>query len=219
MDENRAREVLEDFETRVLGPADSRIVDVADGRVANRIRNRNKVIDALIELVREGKMGTVDEIVERSGVARRSIFRHFTDLSDMMLEAFRRVVSDTVTISTLESVGVGSLDDRISALVDVRLRSLQSTHPFGVVARARLGESEALRTGLAATTGMISVQIANQFAAELADRPAAEVERVVDSIYLLVSFESFDVLVKQLDRSIESVRVRWSKGIHALLRE
>jgi AcrR family transcriptional regulator len=215
--ESRERKVLEDFETRVLEKRGPQAVDVTDGRVANRLRNRDKVIDALVELVLEGKTGTVDEVVERSGVARRSIFRHFTDLSDMLLEAFRRVVANAVPLSLLPAPGVGLLDDRVAVFVDVRLRVLQMTHPFGIVARARLVEVEALRIGLVATTEMVRVQIANHFANELAERSAAEAERIVDAIYLVVSFEGFDVLVHQLGRPIEVVRVHWTEVIRRLL--
>jgi AcrR family transcriptional regulator len=217
MNESRERQILEDFERRLLGQSGVQAADVTDGRVANRLLNRDKVIDSLIELVREGKKGTVDEIVERSGIARRSIFRYFTDLSDMLLEAFRRVVRDAAPLAMLPSLGVGSLENRIEAFIEARLRGLQMTYPFAVMARVRLSESEVLSKGLAATTEMVRVQIANQFASELVDRSAPETERLVDAIYVMVCFEGFGVLVDQLARPIETVRAMWIDNIRMLL--
>lgn len=88
MEASQAEKALANFEAGVQAQLGPRALDGIDRRVANRLANRDRVIDALIELLQEGKAGTVDEVVERSGVARRSVFRHFTDLADLTLTAF-----------------------------------------------------------------------------------------------------------------------------------
>jgi AcrR family transcriptional regulator len=142
-------EVLEEFEQRaraILGsPETEDEADATDGRVAIRLRNREKIIGALIALIIEGKAGTIDEIVERSGVARRSIFRHFTDLSDLMLSAMRTVVAESAPHAILKDPGVGPLDRRIESFVDARLATLARMHPFRSGANARLAELEAVK--------------------------------------------------------------------------
>ena len=218
MSASREREVVQDFEARAKELLAPRPPDVSDGRVAIRLRNRDKVIDSLIALIAEGKAGTVDELVERSGVARRTIFRHFTDLSDLLLEGLRRVVIDAAPLAILKDVGVGSLDERIEAFVEVRLRTLAQTHAFRVVANSRLGDFEAVRSGLRATTEMVRIQIATHFAEELAGRTAAEAEGIVDLIYLIGSFEGYDVSIKQLGRSVDVVRANWVDALSRLLK-
>jgi AcrR family transcriptional regulator len=218
MSVSREREVVEDFEARVREFLAPRLPDVSDGRVAIRVRNRDKVIDTLIELITEGKAGTVEEIVERSGVARRTIFRHFTDLSDLLLEGLRRVVSDAAPLAILKNLGVGSLDERIEAFVDVRLRTLDQTHIFRLVANSRLADLEAVRTGIRVTAEMVRNQIAAQFAKELAGRTAAEAEGVIDLIYLVGSFEGYDVSINQLGRPVEVVRANWIFALSQILK-
>jgi hypothetical protein len=44
-----------------------------------------------------------------------------------------------------------------------------------------------------------------------------QVERPVDAIYLVVSFEGYDQLVKQLGRPIETVQAIWEDAIGKLL--
>lgn len=217
MDESRERRLLDDYEQRVKALRDTSAFDVTDGRVANRLRNRDRVIEAVIELVSEGRNATVDEIVERSGVARRSIFRHFGDLADLMFAAYRRVLADLAPIAILEDLGVGSQDQRIEAYVDGRLRLLPHMHPFRIAARARLADVEGVRTIVTVSNEMVRAQVASQFAAELADRPRRDAELLADSIFAMTSFESYDLLVHQLGRSVDDVRAMWMHATRVLL--
>lgn len=217
MGQRSEEEVLEDFEKRAKAILESPEAEITDGRVAIRHRNREKIIGALIALVMEGRAGTVDEIVERSGVARRSIFRHFTDLSDLMLAAMRTVVAESAPLAILKDPGVGPLDRRIESFVDARLRTLAVMHPFRSAANARLAELEAVRAGLRATTEMLRDQISRHFGDELRTVRPADVENAIDAIYVVTSYESYDVSVVQLGRSVETVRAGWLRAINRLL--
>lgn len=201
----------------MAGPGNGPAAVVTDGRVANRLRNREKLIDAYVALVQEGQVGSVDQIIERSGVARRSIFRHFADLPDLRLAAFRRVVADAAADAELANLGVGPLDRRIDALVVSRLRTLERTHPFGVLARSRLAEHEEVRIGISVTTDMLRTRMARHFERELAGRSPAEVNRRLDALYVVVSFESYDVLIHQLGRPVDVVTSTWTESIRAIL--
>lgn len=210
-------EVVEDFEQRARAILGSAPVEVADGRVAIRLRNRDKVIEALIELITEGKVGTIDEIVERSGVARRSIFRHFSDLSDLLLAAMRSVIARCAPLAILEGRGVGPLDHRIGSFVDARLRTLALMHPFRSGVNSRLSDLEVVKAGLKATAEMLIEQISIHFAEELEALPSTEAEQLVDAIYVVTSYESYDILVGQLGRPVAAVRATWVSAITRLL--
>ncbi len=212
--------VLEEFEQRtrlILGRPETEEAELADGRVAVRLRNREKIIAALIALLVEGKAGTVDEIVERSGVARRSIFRHFTDLSDLTLAATRTILAESAPLSILKDPGVGPRDRRIESFVDARLRTLALWHPFRSGANARLAELDVVKAGVRATAEMLRVQISQHFARELRAIRPADIESVIDAVYIATSYESYDILVGQLGRSVETVRASWMRAINRLL--
>lgn len=227
MSRRSERDVLEEFEQRarvILGAPDvdadtdtGITADITDGRVAIRLRNREKIIGALIELVVEGKPGTIDEIVERSGVARRSIFRHFTDLSDLWLAAMRAVITRSAPLSILRDPGVGPLDHRIESFIDARLRTLALMYPFRSGVSARLAELDAVRAGLRATSEMLRIQIAGHFADELGTMRPADAEGVVDAVYVVTSYESYDISVAQIGRSVETVRASWLNALTRLL--
>jgi AcrR family transcriptional regulator len=97
--------------------------DASDDRIANRLRNREHVIDTFIELVKEGKEGkegNLDELIERSGVARRSIYRYFDDLSDLSMQALWRFINDAAEDAVPGNPGVGPLLERISTFAAIR---------------------------------------------------------------------------------------------------
>lgn len=211
------QEFVQDFDdrTRAILGADS--PEPTDGRVALRLRNREKVIEALVELVTEGKVGTIDEIVERSGVARRSIFRHFSDLSELLLAGMSSVMARSAPLSILKDRGVGSLEDRIESFVDARLRTLAMMHPFRSGVNSRLADLDVVKAGVKAGTEMLVTQISIHFAEELEALPAAEAEQLVDAVYVVASYESYDILVRQLARPIDTVRATWRRAITSLL--
>ncbi len=210
--------ILAIFDEQTGQSASGEVLEVSDGRVANRLRNRQKVIDAFVELVNEGSVASIDQIVERSGVARRSLFRHFTDLADLTMEGFRRVVADAPPGVSEAELGVGPLDVRIDVFVDGRLRILASTYPFGERARRRPDvDQEALRAGIAVTADIIRGRMARHFERELANLSPDQADRRLDAIYVMVSFESYEVLVHQIGRPIDVVRSIWRESIRSML--
>ncbi len=58
--------------------------DITDRRVLRGIRNRDAVVDALLELLRLGELSpTVGQIADRAGVSLRSVYHHFDDLEGL----------------------------------------------------------------------------------------------------------------------------------------
>lgn len=60
---------------------------VIDGRRARGQINRNKLVAAMIELVREGNIApTAEQVSNRAQVALRTVFRHFDDMESLYRE-------------------------------------------------------------------------------------------------------------------------------------
>ena len=58
-----------------------------DGRRARGQANRNKLVAAMIELVREGSIApTAEQVAARANVALRTVFRHFDDMESLYRE-------------------------------------------------------------------------------------------------------------------------------------
>jgi AcrR family transcriptional regulator len=62
-----------------------------DGRVARRLENRVRIVDALFELIRAGQYHpTLKDIAERAGVTPRTLLNHFPDVGALLQAALVR---------------------------------------------------------------------------------------------------------------------------------
>lgn len=60
-----------------------------DGRHLRSERSRSVIAKAMLDLVREtGQMPTTDSVADRAGVSRRSVFRHYADVSELLSAAY-----------------------------------------------------------------------------------------------------------------------------------
>ena len=75
-------------------------MQVSDGRVARRLGNRVRILDALFQLIREGKYHpTLKQIAARAGVTPRTLLNHFPDHGSLVLAAAqhgRRLAESTL---------------------------------------------------------------------------------------------------------------------------
>lgn len=76
------------------------VVESEQGWSANaRVqRSRARIIQAAIDLIGEHGAGalTVDAIAERSGVAKSTLYRHWSSINDLILDVFRAAIPRTV---------------------------------------------------------------------------------------------------------------------------
>jgi AcrR family transcriptional regulator len=64
---------------------------VEDGRVARRLENRVRILDALFALIRNGRPHpTLREIAGKAGVTSRTLLNHFPDVGSLLLAAAAR---------------------------------------------------------------------------------------------------------------------------------
>jgi AcrR family transcriptional regulator len=175
-------------ETAVSGEA-------ADGRRAWRDRNLNAVVDALLDLFKEGNLRPgADEIALRSGVSRRSVFRYFEDLDALDRMAIERQQGRVRHLIELPDIGEGTLDARIDGLVRQRIRLFEAVAPVARVSRLRAPFERVLAEELVQSRRFFRRQVERQFAHELAGLARADRTARLGAAEALSSFESFDLL-------------------------
>jgi hypothetical protein len=65
-----------------------------DGRTARSERTRNAIVDAHLQLIREGDLRpTADRIAKQAGVSLRALWSHFADMEALFAESGQRVLS------------------------------------------------------------------------------------------------------------------------------
>lgn len=180
-----------------------------DGRRARRDRNRESVVDALLELYGEGHMRpSLDLVAERSGISHRSVFRYFEDLDELDRVAIERFLERCAPLLDIPALGEGPLETRIESLVDQRLALHDATVCVARVARMRAPTHPILAENVLANRAALRSQISAHFRPEL-DVVGAS---VIITAAALTSMDTIDLMLTDHDRA--DVR---SALLHSLL--
>lgn len=153
-----------------------------DGRRLRGERSRDAVVDAILELLREGvDQPGAAEIAERSGVSVRSVFRHFDDLESLYAVAVDRQMLRVAPLFEAP-FPAGSLDERISALIAQRVRLYEEIHPVRRAGERLRGRSKVIRDHLDASHALLRRHLTETFASELDERSGADRRQLLDAL-------------------------------------
>jgi AcrR family transcriptional regulator len=188
-----------------------------DGRRARAERNREAVVDAILDLLHEGvERPTGEEIAARSGVSVRSVFRHFDDLESLHAAAVERHAERIATLFEPPPVE-GDLDARIDALGARRSRLFEEMTPVRRVAEQLRGRSPAIDERLAYARRLLRRQLEILFAAELGALDATSRRDVLDAVEAAASWNTWHLLRSDQKCSVARARAVMTRTLRALL--
>jgi TetR/AcrR family transcriptional regulator of autoinduction and epiphytic fitness len=165
-----------------------------DGRRARAERNRDAVVEAILELLSSGvEQPSVTEIAERSGVSVRSVFRHFEDVESLHLAAIIRQWERVGPLFGLD-VPEGSTATRVAALVNQRARLFEEIANVRRSAVRLAPTSRAITRNLRESQRILRGEVAECFAVEVADRPQTERDDLLDGLELAASWAAWSTL-------------------------
>jgi AcrR family transcriptional regulator len=165
-----------------------------DGRRARRGRNREAVVDALLDLFREGELSpSVALVAERSGVSLRSVFRYFDDLDEMGRIAIARHTEAVQHLFPLPKIGQGARGERIKRMADHRVTLYEAVAPIVRATMIRAPFQPVIAAGLRDRRDFLRGQVEAQFAPELAAAPDAERFALLAAADALTSFETLEL--------------------------
>ena len=195
-----------------------------DGRQGRTLRSRQAICDACLDLVQEGVLQpSADQVADRAGLSRRSIFHHFGDLSalyDAVVEAGLRRCADLLE-EIPRSAPVGA---RVSRLAEVCARFFEATTPFRrSMAAQTLGapapvKSEALRVARALVRKQRD-DVAALFAEELEPLSPADRAELLEALAASVSPANWEHLRASRGLSLVRARAVMRRSLAALLRD
>lgn len=190
----------------------------SDGRRRRRLQNREAVVDALLDLYREGNLRpSTDEIAERARLSPRSLFRYFDDVDDLAGAAVVRAQARAIPLLPLSVGADAPLPQRIKALVDQRLRLFQEVGHAAAVVRLRAPFQPVLASQLAQNRAFLREQVREVFAAELAGLSRSRSRDVLAVLDVLGSFESFDLLQSDQGLGPSQTKAALASAMGALL--
>ncbi len=165
-----------------------------DGRRARGARNRDAVVTAILELLREGNPDPgAHEIAERSGVSVRSVFRHFDDLESLYEAAVEQMVERSRDLYQPPEAK-GSTEARVRALVDQRAALYEDITPTRLAAERLRGRSAAIAQNLGRAHAFLRDQAESYLADDLAEVASSDRRAVLDGLDAALSWSAWHQL-------------------------
>ena len=190
---------------------------VTDGRSARSQRTRNAVVDALLELNREGNLRpTAKEIAERAGVSLRSVYVHFDDLEDLFLAAAKRHV-ELISGMLVEVPDTGPLRSRAETMVRMRSRIWEEVGNILRAAALQEPFSPTLARWLAGGRKITSRDTERIFANELEPLTLEDRVRRLAVVNALASHPVWDQMRRVSGLDVPAARKATADGIISVL--
>lgn len=109
--------------------------ETVDGRRRRSEQNRQKIIEAILELVQGGEVSpSAEQVAERAGVGLRSVFRHFNDMESLYREIGTRV-EERIRPLVEEPFHSPDWRGRLDELINRKVRIFEEIAPFYLVGR------------------------------------------------------------------------------------
>lgn len=170
--------------------------DTTDGRQLRRRRNRQAVVEALLDLYRDGNLRpSAEEIATRSGLSPRSLFRYFDDVDDLIRTAVSRQEELALPLVSVDVGPEAPLEIRVRSLVDQRFRLYQAVGNAAAVSRLRAPFEPVLAAELRRNRNFLRTQLLGLFGAELTELGTPGGPSALAAIDVLTSFESLQLLL------------------------
>ena len=172
-------------------------MELIDGRTARRNRNRDAVLDAMIELTRFAEEEpAVEAIAERAGVSYRSVYRYFDDRTELLLAAIGRLMGDVWPIFEIEQAADDDFDVRVDALISSRLSAYRTLAPLTRLAMRRAVTEPIVMVEFNNVRAHLREQLEALFATELDELDPDERSIVVTALDVLFQFEALEFLAR-----------------------
>jgi AcrR family transcriptional regulator len=166
-----------------------------DGRRLRRDRNRETVVEALLELYREGNLSpSTDDIAARAGISARSVFRYFDDTDALVRTAVARQQEHLAPLYELTASADQPRAERIERFCADRLRLLEAMGPVGQLARSVGVRQPVVAQELGRIRAVLRSQVADLFADALSEVDPGERASVLAALDVATSWEAHHLL-------------------------
>ncbi len=188
-----------------------------DGRRLRSERTKQLIIEAYIELLREGaKAPTATRIAERAGYSVRSIFERFPDLPALRFAAVGYAVAEAAARVVARDVD-GDRQARLNFLVEARAQTCERWLPLWRALSVAQDDSAELQQLFRFAREAIRRRLELMCKPELATLPDAARKQILIALELLLDFESWGRMRELYGLSFAEACKTWIDAIDRLL--
>jgi AcrR family transcriptional regulator len=183
-----------------------------DGRTARSERTRNAIVDAQLQLIREGDLRpTADRIARQAGVSLRALWSHFADMEALFAASGRRVLELRDAAHRPINPAL-PLPERIEAYCHQRARLLEQIGPTAKAAALKEPFSETLQRYRRLHVARIRDELATVFAPEIGDD-----REKLDALTAISMWPTWSTWRETMGLSVAAARRNLSRTVAALL--
>lgn len=186
---------------------------LADGRRRRGQDNRDRIVAAMVELVRAGEISpSAEQVAARADVGLRTVFRHFQDMDGLYREMARTIEVELRTIID-PPLQAGDWRARIADMIDRRSQAFEKITPFRRAAEAFQHRSKFLGSD----NNRLVVELRERLRRELPPEIAADRD-LFEALDLMMSFEAWRRLRQDQGLDVEAARQVMSAAVARLVR-
>lgn len=188
-----------------------------DGRTARSARTRELVLDAMVELLREGDLApTAQRVADRAAIAPRTVYLHFADMESLFVEVGTRELMRLVGMRDPVPPDL-PLDERIDRFCASRARMLEALLPVIRAARLREHLSPAIQATWEVYVTASDADTGDAFARELAAVSPDEREGLMTALFVAAGGSAWDALRRTRGLPVEASTACMRRTVAALL--
>lgn len=189
-----------------------------DGRSLRRERNRQDIVNALLDLIENGETEiSAALIASKAGLSERSIFRYFDDVNDLYRSVCDLAFSKEIEYALIDNAGVGSLDTKIENFVNQRVRIYTMNEKIAPAARSFAFKNPIIKNQLVVGRKLLRTQIIKHFAEELSAFDKQQQQVAVSIIDSLTTFEYYDMMRSDQKMSVQAIKSVLTESIRKAL--
>jgi AcrR family transcriptional regulator len=189
-----------------------------DGRSLRRERNRQDIVNALLDLIETGETEiSAALIASKAGLSERSIFRYFDDVNDLYRSVCDLAFSKEIEYALIDDAGVGSLDTKIENFVNQRVRIYTMNEKIAPAARSFAFKNPIIKNQLVVGRKLLRNQIIKHFSEELSAFDKQQQQVAVAIIDSLTTFEYYDMMRSDQKMSVQAIKSVLAESIRKAL--
>jgi AcrR family transcriptional regulator len=105
---------------------------IENGRARQRRRTRAAIVDAAAELLRSGSTPSASDIAEAADVSRRTLYLHFPNVEQLLLDATLGLLSQTAVDAAIDAADAGGdAHERVAAMIRALFAASAETLSLG----------------------------------------------------------------------------------------
>jgi AcrR family transcriptional regulator len=178
---------------------------LTDGRRLRGERTRQRVVEALIDLVEHGELRpSAQRVATKAKVALRTVYHHFEDIDALRATALRlewqRHVDELIDLDASKP-----LDDRLALVIKQRRQLFEAITPIRQAALLT-GNAPQVSEGLRESRQFLRDRVSDVFATEIAEA-GSHGHTLLDALDEVLSWQTWNYLRSHLNRKpVEAAR-------------